>query len=511
MKVGDRMTGLRKNRKKRMRSLRNGMPKKENKDKDNSPDPFDKLRVLHTRRLLGPVEIPPELIEQAKQYSGDKATELWEHLESMGDVEIRELSYEGRHGKKDIFSFKISTPIHTYLDTGSREDIIELVENDIKMAAHVSCPACNREINYEEMDGFGNMVSPCGSLLSSIPTNFAKFSTELVMEKYGLQGIYTVLSYWDDLYLPDYDTDCDWLLIEKMRLKEIPSVAVTIAKPQTSLRTCTKRIPVFGSWEEDHNINGLYDNFIKGTADDEYFCAPRCCHCKYCIEVHDYAYFSDNAYFCAYPVKNNDFEDKIGIELSFDDEELRRYQENPEGIIKNAFMWAFLSDMKAVDRQTRDLEAKLSLPFNKFHGPICSEFDLNLEHMDLEDNGGPFRIVGEVDIVFGLPNIEEIKKEITLNEKRAKIKNLTDKAHALMNSDPNVAEMNRVRIEMNNINSDQALPLIRYLASNFTLHELHLAKAEGTLPINTSHKAYKKVIQKSIALKEKDSNAEVRS
>jgi hypothetical protein len=160
--------------KKRMRSLRGGMTKKENDDKEKSSDPFDKL------------------IEEAKQYSDDKATELWEQLESMGDVEVRELYYEGKHGKKDIFSFKISTPIHNYLDTGSSEDIIELIQNDIKMATHASCPACNREVNYGEMDCFGNMISPCGSLLSSIPTNFAKFSTELVMEKYGLQGIYTV-------------------------------------------------------------------------------------------------------------------------------------------------------------------------------------------------------------------------------------------------------------------------------------------------------------------------------
>ncbi len=498
------MMGLRRNGKEKIRSLHNNRTtKKENEDTNNSPNLFDKLRVLYARRLLGPVEIPLELIEQAKQYSGDKARELWEHLESMGDIEVRELYYEGRYGKKDIFSFKISTPIHTYLDTSSREDIIELIQNDIRTAVSASCPVCNREINYEEMDNFGNMVSPCGSLISSIPTNFAKFSTKLVMEKYGLQGIYTVLSCWDDLYYHDYDTDYDWLLIEMMRLKEIPSVAVTIAKPQISSRTCTKRIPVFGSWEEDPDINSLYDKFIRGTTDDKYFCAPLCSHCKYCIEVHDYAYFSNDAYFCIYPVENNDFENRIGIELSFDDEELRRYQENPKGIIKNAFMRAFLSDMKAVDRQTRDIEGKLSLPFNKFHGPICSEFDLNLEHIDLEDNGGPFRIVGEVNIVFGLQNLEEIKKEIALSEKRAKIKNLTDKACALMSSDPDIKEINKVKIEMNNINSVQFLPLVRYLASNFTLDELNLAKAEGTFPLNTSHKAYKKVIQKSIALKEK--------
>ncbi len=266
-------------------------------------------------------------------------------------------------------------------------------------------------------------------------------------------------------------------------------------------------IPVFGLWEEDKDINGLYDKFIKGITGGRSFCAPQCYHCKYCVDVEDYAH--GDSHFCAYPSEKNDFEDKIGIYLSFETEEFSRYQKDPEGIIKNAFMRALLSDMKAVDRQTRDLEGELSPPFNKFHGPICPEFALNLEHTDLEDNGGPFRIVGEVDIIFGLPNLEEIKKETTLNEKRAKIKNLADKAHVLMDSDPNVAEMNRVKIEMNNINGDQALPLIRYLASNFTLHELHLAKAEGTLPINTSHKAYKKVIQKSIALKEKESSAEV--
>jgi len=480
------------------------MTKKENNVKDNTSDPYDKLRVYYAGRILGPADIPPELIEQAKQYSGDKAAALWKELEAMGDIEVRELQYEGSHGKKDIFSFKIITPIHNYLDTGSKEDIIELVKNDIKTAASAFCPECKQQVNYEDRDCLGIMISPCGSLMGSIPANFARFSTQFVQEKYGFQGIYSVLSNWENLYHHDYDTEYDWLLLEKMKLEKIPSVAVTIAKPLTSTSTCTKRIPIFGSWEEDDDIKGLYDTFIEDAADDRYFSAPNCHHCKYCLEVKDNGSLFDNSYFCVYPVEKNDY--NIGIELSFEIETLKGYREDHEGIIKNAFMRALLSDMKGVDSLTRDLEGKLSPPFNKFHGPICPEFDIDLEHLDLEDNGGPFRIVGEVDIVFGFPNLEEINNEIIINERKVKIKNLIDKVHALIDSDPNVAEMNMVKIEINNINSTQAHSLIRYLASNFTLDELQLAKTECTLPINTSNKAYGKVIEKSIEMKEKDSS-----
>jgi hypothetical protein len=481
------------------------MTKKENNVKDNTPDPYDRLRVYYARGMLGHVDIPPELIEEAKKYSGDKAAALWEELEAMGDIGVRELIYEGRHGKKDIFSFKISTPLHTYLDTGSKEDIIELVKNDIKTATSAFCPACKQKVNYEDRDGPGNMISPCGSLMGSIPANFASFSTQFVQEKYGFQGIYSVLSNWENLYHHDHDTEYDWLLLEKMKLKKIPSVAMTLAKPSMSPRISTKRIPVFGSWEEDDDINSLYNKFIKNEAEDMYFSAPKCTHCKYCLEVYDCGRFSDHSHFCVYPVEKKDY--NIGIELSFEIETLKGYREDHEGIIKNAFMWELLSDMKGVDCQTRDLEGKLSPPFNKFDGPICLEFDIDLKHMDLEDNGGPFRIMGEVDIVFGHPNLEEIENEIIRNERKVKIKNLNDKAHALMDSDPNVEKMNMVKIEMNDIHSNQAHSLIRYLASNFTLDELHLAITECKLPINTSNKAYGKVIEKSIKLREQDSGA----
>jgi hypothetical protein len=458
---------------------------------------------LRARQLAGhPVEIPPELIEQAKQYSGDKAAALWEELESIGDIEVREMHYEGKYHGKDIFSFKICTPLHTYIDLASKEEIIELVQSDLETAAHASCPACKQIINYEDRDNFGNMICPCGSIMGVIPDNFADFSTELVTGTYGLEGIYTVLSCWDDLYYYDSQTDYDWLLIEKMKLKELPSIAVTISKPQISTHACTIHVHVFGSWEDTDDINGLYDKFSNVGADDTYFSVPSCYHCKYCIEVEDYGRFSNNSYFCAHPVKKNDFMEKIGIELSFDTEQLKGYQKNNEGIIKNAFMWSLLSEMKAVDRQTRDLEGKLLSPFNKFHGPICPEFNLDLKHFDLEDNGGPFRIVGEVDVVFGLANIEEIEKEMVEKENKIKLKNLIEKAHTLMQNDPYANKLFQTRIEMGNLKTEGLL-LVQYLARNFTIEELELAKDNPVMPITTSHKAFQEVFKKSIALKHK--------
>ncbi len=61
--------------------------------------------------------------------------------------------------------------------------------------------------------------------------------------------------------------------------------------------------------------------------------------------------------------------------------------------------------------------------------------------------------MGEVDIVFGLPNIEEIQKEIAEKDRRIRVEDLKNKAHAFMDSDPNVADLFQLRIEMGNVHS----------------------------------------------------------
>ncbi len=477
--------------------------KKQKETQDTNP--YATLSLLRARRLAGmPVEIPPELIEQAKQYSGDKAAKLWDELESIG-IEVREIYDEG----KSVYGYKICTPIRCYMGYASKNDIIGLAKHDIKAAANASCPGCNQKINYANMDAAGVMVCPCGSMVGSIPTNLAARAVMLIQRDYGLEGIYTVLRYWDDLYFNDYKTEYDWLLIEKMKfkLKQLPDVAVTIKKPSTSSSNCTKRIPVFGAWEDTDDtttLEKLYNNFVNGLGSKSHlFSIPCCTHCKYCIEVHEYSYYSNDFNYCVHPVEKSNFIERMGIELSFDDEELQRYQENNEGVIKNAFMNALLSDLIQVDIQTRDLEGKVLSPFNNFQGPICSEFDLDKEHPDLEENRGPFRIVGEVSVAFGIPNTHAIEQERTDRQKMAMLENIIQKARALMQNDPDAEKLFTTRIEMKDMKSAQARSLIQYLASKFTFEELQIVNSYPGLPITTSHKAYAILIQKSIDLTRK--------
>lgn len=473
-------------------------------EKGNNNSPYDILSILRARQLAGiPVEIPPELIEQAKQYSGSKAAKLWEEIESMG-IEVREMHYEGKHHGDDIYGYKICTPIGSYIGSASKDAIIELAEQDIEAAASAACPACDRKINYEDRDGSGNMVCPCGSIMGSIPTNFAEFAVELIMREYGLEGVYTTLFCWDGLYHHDSVTEYDWLLTKNMQLKNLPDVAVTIAKPSISSHTCTKCMPVFGSWEETEDINNLYDKFINGLEKAiDLFRIPSCSHCRYCIEVKDYAYNGISSHFCVHPVEKNNFIEKIGIELSFEREHLRGYQENNEGIIKNAFMDILLSEMRTVENQTREFEGKIASPFDNFYGPVCQEFDLDTEHCDLEKNGGPYSIVGEVSVVFGIPNIEAIEQEIIEKEKNAKLESIIQKAQLLIQSDSYAEKLFKTKIEMGNLESVQGRSLAQYLASKFTVEELQIVKDTHRLPIITSHKAYDKIIQKSIDLKKK--------
>jgi rubredoxin len=94
-------------------------------------DPRDKLAVLRAQQLIGKVD--PKLYEETRQEVissiHPKTKELWEFLEDTYDCEVCELEFSG----KGVYGFKIRTPEGTFLDYGTKKEIIKLMESlDIK-------------------------------------------------------------------------------------------------------------------------------------------------------------------------------------------------------------------------------------------------------------------------------------------------------------------------------------------------------------------------------------------
>jgi hypothetical protein len=382
--------------------------------KEGAKDPYAQLAVLRAQRVAGmDVEIPDELVEQAKQTGGDKVVALWNDLEELG-VEVGEL-YDEKHG---VFAYKIVTPINCYIGSGTRKQIIDLAKRDVHSAATAKCPSCAQKIDYMNMDSRGVMQCVCGSIAGSIAENFAKYAFDLVDSKYGINGIYTVLKHWDELYRVDRSTGYNWLLLGKKLLIESPTVDLEGHHPSCS-GNITTTIPVFGAWEEDDNIAESYAAYVRGEdLGKEYdrwlpFHIPSCSHCKHCVAIMDdsdaisgveSSYHYDALHMCVYPAVNNVLVDSFGVVLALKTEKMRGYRQDPGGIIWNAFAEPLFGEMKRVDSSGKDIEGKVLHPFNTVFGPICPGFDLDIDNMDLEPNGGPYRIIGEASVVFGLSN-----------------------------------------------------------------------------------------------------------
>lgn len=433
-----------------------------------------------------------------------RVDDLYQKLELLDEIDVIELIYEGQ----GQFSFKIATPIHTYLDSGTEEEILEICQRDISTAEEGECITCKRKLDYSERDGWGIMECKCGTIIGSIPKNLANHVVEKIEKKYGINGVYTVLKNWEKLYYEDGDTGCSWFRLQKDFVVEEPKVSL-VCKPPTCSENQQVVVPVFGNAEDD-DIELLSRKYKDGSdlPDDSIF-RPICNYCKHAVTISNNQHgFGSDDLICVYPSVNEDFLNKLDIErLSFDREQWHCHDNN-EAIIKSAFMKSLLEGFTEVDNQTRGREGLFSSPFNGFHGPICPQFSLDEKCMELGVNGGYLEEIGETTISFGIVNFEALEKEKAAEIKEQTRKNVLAKINSMVASDEKCKVILSQRVEIPTINSVQAKDLVKFLSSNFTLEELESTLPEGAVPMNASHKARGVILKRAIdALKPKEQSA----
>ena len=429
-----------------------------------------------------------------------RVDDLYRKLELLDEIDVIELVYEGQ-GR---FSFKIATPIHTYLDSGTEEEILEMCQRDLSTAGKSECITCKRKLDYSERDGWGVMECECGTIIGSIPENLANHAVEKIKKKYGINGVYTVLKNWERLYYEDDDTGYSWLCLQKDFVVEEPKVSL-VCKPPTCSNPQQVIVPVFGN-AEDNDIELLSQNYKNGSdlPDDSVF-LPKCSYCEHAVFIGnnlDGYDFGDPI--CIYPSVNKDFLNSLDVGRLFLDQEQWHSNDNNEAIIKNAFMESLLEEFTEVDNQTRDREGLFSSPFNRFHGPICPQFSLNEEYMELLVNGGYLEEIGETTISFGIVNFEALEKEKAAEIKEQIRKKFLVKINRMVNSDKKYKLIVSQRVEIPTINSVQAKDLVKFLSSNFTLEELESTLPEGIMPMNVSNNARGVILKRAIDLKTKD-------
>lgn len=105
--------------------------------------------------------------------------------------------------------------------------------------------------------------------------------------------------------------------------------------------------------------------------------------------------------------------------------------------------------------------------------------------------------------------LEEQLEEERREKRREDIQKVIEKTERLLNHDSDAKMLFRTYIDMNSINSEKGKSLIRYIALMFTKEELEIVNSSEILPINTSNRAYYKVIERAMSMRPSDYKIEI--
>lgn len=344
-----------------------------------------------------------------------------------------------------------------------------------------------------------------------------------IRDRYGLGGVCAVLHQWDELFTKDEQTGAYTLSIgDDFVPLQLPPGLFT--EHPTCKQQDVTTIPVFAAYEEwapAADITSDWNNINTETSQPSeeksgilsLFVLPTCQQCRHALILKYYQdSISDEFPFCVYPNIGSDLKSGSSLESTgyFSDETILDYKIEEhtyedftfyENKIKNVFRGLLLAHGSIVENQTRDLEGLAGSPFSKFHGPICPKFIIDEDVFDFEHNGGPYRVIGETQMTFGLENYKAIRDQ-TLRERKELVRSQTiQKARNLWGYGELKKTIPASKLAMNNINSPLAQEFVAYLAESFSAEELASVDMGG-LPINTSNNAYFEVIKRALQLKE---------
>ena len=430
-----------------------------------------------------------------KPSKANKIQELQKELESLGDdVEVIELQDNGG----GFVGFKIGTPLHTYLDSARPEDIIELVKRDIELYKTSRCFACGKPVDMMDSDGYGNGFCPsCRSMFGSIAKNFARTALDIVSEKFGDKKydiLIHILVHWHELFVYDRNRGYCWFLFGKIDPQNIESVAETI---KTTLPTITGITTI--------NVP-LFEN-IDEPDDPECRRYASCHQCIHNLEMQNESGWiiglessfcgGDSIRLCCYPHLHKKVIENLGFTLEYQPEKMRGYRTHDDGIVWNAFVGECLDLFVDVDHHEH-LEGQTSN--GEFIQPICPLFVIDQENIDLEDNGGPYRILREEPVTFGLVNYERIKKEAEAKRKEEKLNVLRQKCYRLK-EDKLIKSILSLRIENNRVFDSNRKKVVDCLVEHFTIEELQLIESSHfnfRHFLNTSNTTFQPVVLDAI-------------
>ena len=320
----------------------------------NLVNPADLLSVCNARKVADPrFEIPEHLVSMAKNLKSQRLQKLWKDMEAQG-VDVRDVAYEG----KGIYTCKFVTPIGGYLISGSKEELIAVIEEDIEAFHSCRCPFCDQTYDPLSRDFLGNGTClSCAALVGSIGKNLANCVTQEIQSRVDPNLFLVALRFWDDIYHDCPKTGYAWIDINGIAKKA-------------------------GQWafpSYEHKKDDVQTTLFYFEDDD----TERIAGCRYCerrLEAYSHRHQVADLY-CNPCEDIGNFEKVVSFEFGFK-QHFRFDSEEPlENIIWDAIFDQFLS----LFIDCRDISLKGFCPQKGRHySGICSRFVLDERKLEFE-------------------------------------------------------------------------------------------------------------------------------
>jgi len=344
--------------------------------------------------------------EEAQRRLVDEYEELQQKLSEYG-AELDDIVKIG----EGYYAFKLYTPLGSYLDEGTAEDILRVAKRDARILRTATCPFCKSRVELDEQDVLGNGSCPsCMAVFGSIARNFGESLADQIFQKHGMDGLYEALQLWDLLY-QEKPRGFHWFNLPALSGKSsCPFHGVVGPQfPDVTLPEVTRELEVMCTEDDAED------------PDPDWVWTATCSLCRYCLRIEDWsacilglgASGVDAVHICMYPTPAP-YESEP--EITLEAERMRGYVDLEDNIVKNAVVRRLLEELPVVDDDKRLYGIA---PGGYRVEPICPRFTLDPEKVEYGDV-----IIGTVPVTFNRPDWAQLRWE----EEQARFETMHEQA-----------------------------------------------------------------------------------
>lgn len=397
----------------------------------------------------------------------NRLDQLIQQLESYPDVFVLDAIYEG----DGLYSLKLQTPRHVYLDTGTFRDWIALVQDDIRHRQQSwHCPFCHHLLSHSDHTTPSHISCPkCpaqGWRIDRFPSDVPKLIYDQFCAAWTPAEAYQALMDQDSIFILKEDPDgTEFLWIHPSSLTTLSAAQEW---PQESLNDplpLSSEIPVYFDLNYNHvpnpetiprTVDALLAELSSSPNDFFPYQLATCYTCRHVLPISGPS-LDEPKYFCQYPLTS--LESLIEREMvayaaiDVDRQSLGQLAINQ---LCNLILDHALQPFPAINDDA--FEGYIA-PLNHFHSPVCSRYHENPEALEFDDL---MTVPVTLPVTFNVVNVAKIQQQKRLATAQKLLPQTIERLTALKR-DPEMHRLMTRRITIANLNGPEAQAVIAFM------------------------------------------------